>query len=231
MNTSSPGYEASTRLRVNFRLTSFKPCPWTAALAIAAGCILVLSAAAQQPPTPVAPSVGAASAPKPTRAPRTANKAEWNALTPSQQRALMPLSAHWGGLSASQKRKWLVVARNFDRLPAAEQATLHSRMTEWVALSPQQRTTARLNFAETKQLSEDEKKAKWEAYKALPPEQKRKLAAGAAPKAPPTAAAVKPVPTSKLAPTPRVGADGRPARIAPSPAGEGASSNPSTSGP
>ena len=65
-------------------------------------------------------------------------------------------------------------------------------MTEWAALSPQQRTQARLNFAETKQLSPDDKKAKWEAYQALPPEEKRKLAAGAA-KPPPTAAAVKPV--------------------------------------
>lgn len=201
-----------------------------AAWAIAACGALVLSAAAQQPPAPPAPALGAAPAAKPARAPRAANKAEWNALTPSQQRALMPLSAHWGRLSATQKSKWLVVARNFDRLPAAEQATLHSRMTEWAALSPQQRTTARLNFAETKQLSEEEKKAKWEAYKALPPEQKRKLASGAAPKAPPTAAAVKPVPSSKLAPTPRVGADGRPVRIAP-PDGGGASSHPSTSPP
>ena len=77
-------------------------------------------------------------------------------------------------------------------MPGAEQDKLHSRMTEWAALSPQQRTQARLNFAETKQLSPDDKKAKWEAYQALPPEEKRKLAAGAA-KPPPTAAAVKPV--------------------------------------
>ena len=65
-------------------------------------------------------------------------------------------------------------------MSGAEQAKLHSRMTEWAALSPQQRTQARLNFAETKQLSPDDKKAKWEAYQALPPEEKRKLAAGAA---------------------------------------------------
>ncbi len=190
----------------------------------------MMSAAAQQPPAPATPATGAASAPKPARAARPPNKAEWNALTPVQQRALMPLSAHWGGISEPQKRKWLAVARDFDQRPATEQATLHSRMTEWVALSPQQRTTARLNFAETKQLSEDEKKSKWEAYQALPPEQKHKLAASAAPKAPPTAAAVKPVPSSKLAPTPRVGPDSRPVRIVP-PARDGASSNPSTSAP
>ena len=48
-------------------------------------------------------------------------------------------------------------------------------MTEWAALSPQQRAQARLNFAEIKRLPADERKAKWEAYQALQPEEKRKL--------------------------------------------------------
>lgn len=219
-----------TRLGVNLRLTSVLPHLRSVGIAIAACCAIAIPAAAQLPPAPATPAVGAASTPKAPRAPRAATRAEWNALTPVEQRALMPLSAHWGGISEAQKRKWLVVAHNFDKRPVDEQDTLHSRMTEWVALSPQQRTTARLNFAETKQLSEDEKKSKWEAYQALPPEQKRKLAAGAAPKAPPTAAAVKPVPSSKLAPTPRVGPDSRPVRIVP-PARDGASSNSSALAP
>jgi hypothetical protein len=87
-------------------------------------------------------------------------------------------------------------------MSGAEQAKLHSRMTEWVALSPQQRTQARLNFGQTQQLSPDDKRAKWEAYQALPPEEKKKLAARAA-KPPATAAAVKPVPTDKLAVAPK----------------------------
>ena len=60
---------------------------------------------------------------------------------------------------------------------------MHSRMNEWVAMSPQDRAAARLNFAKTKELSKqltaDEKKAKWETYQA------------------------KPVPTQKLAVTPK----------------------------
>jgi hypothetical protein len=75
-------------------------------------------------------------------------------------------------------------------------------MTEWAALTPQQRTRARLNFGTTKRLSADEKRAKWEAYQALPAEEKRKLAASAA-KPPVTAAAVKPVPQDKLAKVPK----------------------------
>ena len=90
-------------------------------------------------------------------------------------------------------------------------------MTEWAALSPQQRTQARLNFGEAQQLSADDKKAKWEAYQALPPEEKRKLAAGATaakPPPPPTAPAVQPVPQQKLATIPRPKKADSPARIA-----------------
>lgn len=142
----------------------------------------------------------------------------WSELTPPQQQALAPLASAWPTISVAQKRKWVVISQSFGQLPAPEQAKLHSRMTEWVALSPQQRTQARLNFAETQLLAPDDKKAKWEAYQALPPEQKRKLAAGAASgaKTPATAAAVKPVPSQKLATVPRVG-DAKPPRIAAAP--------------
>jgi hypothetical protein len=126
----------------------------------------------------------------------------WRDLTPAQQQALTPLSATWNTVSEAQKRKWLALSENYPKMSGAEQAKLHSRMTEWAALSPQQRTQARLNFAETKQLSPDDKKAKWEAYQALPPEEKRKLAAGAA-KPPQTAAAVKLVGPDKLATVPK----------------------------
>lgn len=122
----------------------------------------------------------------------------WIELTPPQQQALGPLAATWSTISEAQKRKWLVLSKNFVSLSADEQAKLHSRMTEWAALSPQQRTLARLNFARTQRLSSDDKKAKWEAYQALPPEEKSKLAASAA-KPPAAAAAVKPVPARKLA--------------------------------
>ena len=90
---------------------------------------------------------------------------------------------------------------------AADQATMHSRMVEWVAMSPQQRAAARLNFAKTKELSNqltpDEKKAKWETYQALSSEEKASLAAKATPKPAGAATAVKPVPVQKLAAAPK----------------------------
>jgi hypothetical protein len=137
-------------------------------------------------------------------------------LTPAQQQALAPLSSKWDPVSDAQKRKWLALSQNFPRMSGAEQAKLHSRMSEWAALSPQQRTEARLNFGETKQLSPDDKKAKWEAYQALPAEEKRKLAASA-PKPPATAPALKPVPSEKLADIPKPKRVDRTPRIAAAP--------------
>ena len=142
-----------------------------------------------------------ASAPLPRGTAKRPTKPSWNELTAAQQQALAPLAARWDTVSESQKRKWLALSQNFPALSQPEQAILHSRMTEWAALSPQQRTQARLNFGQTKQLSPDAKRAKWEAYQALSPEEKHKLAARA-PKPPPAAAAVKPAP-NKLAVIPR----------------------------
>lgn len=161
-----------------------------------------------------------ASAAGPGRAARVAAPTSplWTELTPLQQQALAPLAGAWPTISEAQKRKWLVMAQSYGRLSPTEQEKLHGRMTGWVTLSPQQRTQARLNFAETKQLAPDDKKAKWEAYQALPPEEKQKLAAGAASaaKPPATAAAVRPVPAHKMATLRGIG-DNKPPRIAAAP--------------
>jgi hypothetical protein len=144
----------------------------------------------------------------------------WRELSTGQQQALAPLAAKWDTLNEAQKRKWLALSANFPKLSGEEQAKVHSRMTEWVALSPQQRSIARLNFGESQNISPDDKKAKWEAYQALPPEEKHKLAARAA-KPPATAAAVKPVSPEKLATVPKAQAqpkhDSRTPRIAAAP--------------
>jgi hypothetical protein len=181
---------------------------WTAWFASPCLASAQFHAQAQQPLPSVA-QAGRASAPNaPGAAAKPHGKQKtkplWGELTPAQQQALAPLAPKWDTVSEAQKRKWIALSQNFPKLSGDEQAKLHSRMTEWVALSPQQRTEARLNFAETQQLSPDDKKAKWEAYQALSPEEKRKLAA-TAPKPPATAAAVKPVPPAKLAVVPNRG--------------------------
>ncbi len=129
----------------------------------------------------------------------------WAQLTVQQQIALRPLASVWDPLSEAQKRKWLEISKNYPALPAEDQARMHSRMVEWVGMSPQQRAQARLNFAQTKELSTaltaEEKKAKWQSYQALSAEEKEKLAQKATPKPAGAATAVKPVAPQKLTAT------------------------------
>lgn len=174
-------------------------------------------AQAVKPSAPLA----AASAPTSSKLPNTAkaplaakaaaspavSRPSWSELTAMQQQALKPLAQSWNVISEGQKRKWLEISKNYPALPLADQATMHSRMNEWVTLSPQQRAEARLNFAKTKELSKqltpDEKKAKWQSYQALSPEEKQKLAAKGTPKPAGAATAVKPVAPQKLAVVPK----------------------------
>ncbi len=130
------------------------------------------------------------------------SKPAWQDLTPAQKVSLKPLAANWNTLTESQKRKWIAIAANYPSLAPTEQAKLHNRMTDWVALSQQQRAQARLNFAQSKQLDRTEKTATWQAYQALSPEEKQKLAVSAVPKPAGAAAATKPVPPQKLTAVP-----------------------------
>lgn len=133
----------------------------------------------------------------------TPSKQDWALLTPAQQQALQPLAKSWASLSNGQKRKWLEISLNYPSLSPDDKAKMHSRMSEWAALSPRARAEARLNFASTielsKQLSPQEKQAKWQAYQSLSNEEKRKLAESGV--RPPVGAALpaRPVPEKKLA--------------------------------
>jgi len=112
-------------------------------------------------------------------APKPASKPSWNELDAAQKAALQPLAPIWNDIGANRKRKWVAMSTNFSTLSAADQATLQGRMREWASLSTAERNRARLNFAQSKELTNEEKKARWEAYQALSPEQKRRLAAQA----------------------------------------------------
>lgn len=136
-------------------------------------------------------------------------KPEWQELSPTQQTALKPLVANWQTMSAGQKNKWIELSKNYATLPVAEQAKLHNRMAAWASLSPQQREQARLNFAEhqvlTQGLTPEQRKAQWQAYQLLSPEEKKKLAASS-PKPPiGTAVTVRPADPLKNSPPPQFG--------------------------
>lgn len=134
----------------------------------------------------------------------TSSKPLWTELNPSQQQALKPLEQNWTTINEDQKRKWLELSKNFSALSVDDRAIMHSRMKEWVALSPQQRAAARLNFGKTQELAleltAEEKKAKWEQYQALSPEEKQRLATTGHARPAGAAASIKPVEKQKLAP-------------------------------
>ncbi|MDM0112415.1 DUF3106 domain-containing protein [Variovorax sp. J22R133] len=173
---------------------------------LAFACLLglVLIAGAQLPAyAQSGGATGGSTAAAGSAKPAITSRPLWNELSPTQHESLAPLAPHWNNLHEAQKRKWIALSRNYDSMTPDEQATLHSRMTEWAGLSPQERTQARLNFAEVKRLSSaDDRKAKWEAYQALSDEDRRKLAERAGTRPPSAAAPARPVPSQKLAPVP-----------------------------
>lgn len=105
----------------------------------------------------------------------------WGSLSPSQKGALKPLEREWDRIDTSRKTKWLEIANKFPTLPAAEQTRIQTRMAEWARMTPKERGQARMNFKEAQQVPAQERKARWEAYQALPPEQQKQLAARATP--------------------------------------------------
>ena len=63
-------------------------------------------------------------------------------------------------------------------------------MAAWAAMSPTERAEARLQFQETRRIGAEERQARWEAYQALPDDERKRLAQAAAQKpAAPTAGA------------------------------------------
>src|SRR6218665_201300 len=106
----------------------------------------------------------------------------WETLDTAQKLALYPLAERWSLISQAQKRRWLTLAANYPHLSQEEQRKFLERITAWANLSAQQRSQARLNYAVTTGLARADKRAQWEAYQALSDEQRRALAARAAPK-------------------------------------------------
>lgn len=137
----------------------------------------------------------------------------WNSLSGEQRHALEPLQKHWGTLTEAQKRKWISLARNFQKLSAANQAKIQDRMAAWAALTPEQRNRARLNFAATRKITPPAKQEQWDAYQALSEEARRALAARAAHQAQGAAIAVSPAAPHKFVKVPAADSGG--ASIAP----------------
>jgi hypothetical protein len=115
--------------------------------------------------------------------PSIESRPTWAQLTAEQQTALKPMQADWAGLDANRKKKWLAVAQRYQTMSPADQARMHSRMSEWAKLTPNQRSAARDNYSAV--LSSPSSSAdpagkanlseQWAKYQALSPEKKASL--------------------------------------------------------
>lgn len=145
----------------------------------------VYGAPPADPAMPATPALGNSaqvpSASSATNSSPAPDSGAWQSLSKRQKLALAPLAGEWHELTAQQRQKWLALSRNFFQLSDEEQLTLHSRMGEWAALSPRQRSQARFHFNATQSLSAQDKRAQWEAYQALSDQEKSKLSSGPKP--------------------------------------------------
>ena len=142
----------------------FKSLPLQALAAL--GIVLALAA-----------SAGAQPQPSPTKRPPIQSPGpSWQSLSAQQRATLAPLQNDWASIDDSRKAKWLDIAARYPKLPPSEQQRLQARMSEWARMSPTERARARLNYQEVKQLPNQERQDKWQAYQALPEDERRALA-------------------------------------------------------
>ena len=124
-----------------------------------------------------AASVTAQPQPSPVKRPPIESPGpSWQSLSAQQRASLAPLQNDWASIDGPRKSKWLDIAARYPKLPPGEQERLQARMTEWARMTPNERARARLNYQEVKQLPNQERQDKWQAYQALPPDQREALA-------------------------------------------------------
>jgi hypothetical protein len=146
-----------------------------------------------------APAQPASGTPRTSKTSTEAGSPAWSALSQQQRSALAPLERDWARIDASRKQKWLEIANRYPSMPPDERERMQQRMGEWARMTPAERGQARLSFQEAKQLSPQQRQARWEAYQALPEDERRALASRAQPKAD----KVKPAASAPLAAVPK----------------------------
>ncbi|MFM2119248.1 MAG: hypothetical protein RL722_716 [Pseudomonadota bacterium] len=118
----------------------------------------------------------------------------WSKLSASEQKVLAPLHRMWPDLDPARKQKWRDIAARYPKMPVEQQQRLSARMVEWAGMSVEQRIAARQRYEESKQLPAAERQALWEAYLALPDDEKRQLATKADKRRPTAAPAASAIP-------------------------------------
>ena len=106
----------------------------------------------------------------------------WSELGDIERRVLEPFASQWNALPSSEKRAWADLARRFPKMKPEVQKRVQKRITEWAALTPQQRAVARENYRLAQQAPVQSVAAEWESYQTMTPEQRSVLvSAGSTP--------------------------------------------------
>ena len=100
----------------------------------------------------------------------------WAQLTAQEQQALQPLEGLWSTIGPDRRLKWREVAARFPTLSADERNRIRERMVDWAKLSQSERAAARIGFEQAKTVPPEKRQAGWEAYRALPEDQRKALA-------------------------------------------------------
>lgn len=180
------------------RLTAALTLAW-ASLTLAS---LPLPAFAQEAAT--APARPALTAPVSLLSP------DWQTLNSDQKRLLEPLADEWNSLESANRVRWLELTARYHTMSADEQRLLEERIASWARLSPTERQQARQSFQQARQIKPKDREAKWEAYQALPAEQREALAGKAAQKRQPAPAGAKPAAAAASAAARQPGASLKP---------------------
>jgi hypothetical protein len=100
----------------------------------------------------------------------------WAELSAAQQQALAPLRPTWSTIDTQRRQKWIEVADRLPKMPTDERLRVQQRMAAWAAMSPTERARARVQFQETRRIGADERQERWQAYQALPTDERERLA-------------------------------------------------------
>lgn len=162
-------------MSVQFIHSHFQPiASWLAAACLMLACAAsTVGSAWAQTASPYRPATKAVVEQRP----------RWENLSSARREALQPLEREWRHLDSDRKQKWLVIADKFPTLSAAEKARIQGRMSEWAKLSPEERGVTRQQFQAAKRAAPQDRSSQWQAYQALPVDEKRQLAARASPPA------------------------------------------------
>jgi hypothetical protein len=105
------------------------------------------------------------------------NSAEplWVDLSSANKAFLKPFEKSWYTLSAVERKSWVTLANKVPKLSAPEQKKAAARVSEWAALTPEQRKLARANYRLAQNLNQDERKEQWQKYESMTPAQQAVL--------------------------------------------------------